>query len=227
MLMLKGLVQSLFQIAVFAAVLLVPGGTLHWPRAIQFLVAYAVLSAISIVALARWAPASLEARVERGVVKGQSTADKIAFLAIGVSNLAWFVLVAVDVNRIHLLPQPPIWISGLGAMVAFAGYILMFVVVWWNPYAAPAVGKQRERHQVVIESGPYGRIRHPMYLGDILFLTGLGLWLGSVVSVFVMPVVAVPFVARILIEEHVLQDDLPGYSDYMSEVPYRLAPRVW
>ena len=78
MLMLKGLVRSLFQTGLFAAVLLIPAGTWHWPRAIQFLVVFALLSLVSIFCLARWAPASLEARVQRGAAKDQPTADRIA-----------------------------------------------------------------------------------------------------------------------------------------------------
>jgi len=139
MLMLRGLVRSLFQIGLFAALLLIPAGTWHWPRAIQFLGVCALLSLISIFCLARWAPASLEARVQRGTAKDQPTADRIASL----------------------------------------------------------------------------------------FLAGLGLWLGSVVSVLVMPVIAAPIVARILIEEKTLRANLSGYAGYMTRVPYRLVPLAW
>src|SRR5210317_1119505 len=111
MLMLKGLVRSLFQIGLFAAVLLIPAGTWHWPRAIQFLVVFALLSSILIVSLARWAPASLEARIQRGAAKNQPAADRIASLFIVLLNLFWFVFVAIDVHRLHLLPLPPLWLS--------------------------------------------------------------------------------------------------------------------
>ncbi len=227
MLMLKGLVRSLFQIGLFAAVLLVPAGTWHWPRAIQFLVVFALLSFISIVSLARWAPASLEARVQRGAAKDQPAADRIASLFIGLLNLAWFVLIAIDVHRLQLLPFPPLGLSVVGVIVGLAGYGVMVTAVWQNPYAAPIVGDQTERDQVVIDTGLYGRIRHPLYLGYILFLTGLGLWLGSVASVLVMPVIVAPIFARILIEEENLQEKLPGYSEYMTQVPYRLLPLAW
>jgi len=227
MLMLKGLVRSLFQIGLFAAVLLIPAGTWQWPRAIQFLAVYSVLSLISIVSLARWAPASLEARVERGAAKNQPKADQIASLFLALLNLGWFVLIAVDVNRLHLLPFPSLWLSVVGAIGGLAGYGVMMGAVWQNPYAAPIVGDQSERDQVVIDLGLYGRIRHPLYFGYILFLTGLGLWLGSVVSVLVMPLVAIPIVARIVIEEKNLREHLPGYPDYMIRVPYRLVPLVW
>jgi protein-S-isoprenylcysteine O-methyltransferase Ste14 len=227
MLMLKGLIRSLFQIGLFAAVLLIPAGTWHWPRAIQFLVVFALLSLIFITSLARWAPASLEARVERGAAKDQPKADRIASFFLALLNLGWFVLIAVDVHRLHLLPFPPLWLSVVGANIGLVGYGFMVTAVWQNPYAAPIVGDQSDRNQVVIDSGLYGRIRHPLYLGYILFLTGLGLWLGSVMSALLMPVVAAPIVARILIEENDLREHLPGYGDYMSRVPYRLVPLAW
>ncbi len=227
MLMLKGLVRSLFQISLFAALLLIPAGTWGWPRAIQFLVVFALLSVISIVALARWAPASLEARVQRGAAKEQPAADKIASLLLAVLNLAWFVLIAVDVHRLHLLPFPPLWLSVVGAVLGLTGYGVMMTAVWQNSFAAPIVGDQTERDQVVIDTGLYGRIRHPLYLGYLLFLAGLALWLESVVSVIVLPVIAAPIVARILIEEKTLRQNLPGYAEYMTRVPYRLVPLAW
>jgi len=227
MLMLKGLVRSLFQTGLFAALLLIPIGTWHWPRAIQFLVVFASLSLISVFCLARWAPASLEARIQRGAAKDQPTADWIASLFLGLLNLSWFVLIATDVHRLHVLPFPPMWLSVFGAIMGLAGYGVMVATVWQNPYAAPIVGDQSERDQVVIDTGLYGRIRHPLYLGYILFLTGLGLWLGSGVSVLVMPLIMAPIVARILIEEKTLREILPGYADYMNKVPYRLVPLVW
>ena len=227
MLMLKGLARSLFQIGLFAAVLLIPAGTWHWPRAIQFLVVFALLSLILIVSLARWAPASLEARIQRGAAKNQPTADRIASLFLGLLNLFWFVFIAIDVHRLHVLPLPPLWLSAVGAVVGLTGYGVMATAVWQNPYAAPIVGDQTDRDQVVIDSGLYGRVRHPLYLGYILFLTGLGLWLGSVVSALVMPVIVALIVARILIEEKTLRENLPGYAGYTTRVPYRLVPLAW
>ena len=63
MLVAKGLVRGLFQLALFATFLLVPaafvpGGTWYWPRALVFLGVYGVILAASTVALAVMAPAS-------------------------------------------------------------------------------------------------------------------------------------------------------------------------
>ena len=227
MLMLRGFVRSLFQIGFYAAVFLIPAGTWRWPRALQFLVVFGALSLLTVAALARWAPASLEARVQRGAVKNQPASDKVASLILGVLNIAWFVFIAIDVHRLQIVPLPPMWLSIFGAVFGLSGYAVMVTAIWRNPYAAPIVGDQSERHQVVIDSGIYGRVRHPLYLGYIVFLAGLALWLGSVASVIALPLIVAPVIARILIEEENLQENLPGYSDYMSQVPYRLIPTVW
>ena len=133
-----------------------------------------------ILALARWAPLSLEARVQRGAVKNQPAADKAALAVLGILNLAWFIFIAIDVHRLQIFPMPPAWLSLLGAAVGLAGYTVMVTAIWQNPYAASIVGDQSERHQVVIDSGIYARVRHPLYLGYLAFLAGLALWLGSV-----------------------------------------------
>jgi len=52
MLMIKGLMGVTVQMALFAALLLLPAGTWQWPDAIQFLVAHGVLSFIATIVLA-------------------------------------------------------------------------------------------------------------------------------------------------------------------------------
>ena len=227
MLMIKGTVRWFFQLAFFAAVFLIPAGTLLWPRAIQFLVGFGLLSLLEIVALALWAPASLEARVEKGIVKDQPTADRVASALLGLINLVWFIFVAVDANRLHLLPKPPLWLAVLGAAVFLVGYAIMTAAVFQNAFAAPIVGDQTERNQVVVDTGWYGEVRHPLYLGYLLFLAGLALWLESTAALVVLPIAFAPLIARILIEEKTLRENLPGYAEYMDTVRFRLLPGVW
>ena len=63
MLVVRGLIGGLIQLGILGALLLVPAGTWQWPRALQFLIIYGLVNSVSIVALARMAPASLEARL--------------------------------------------------------------------------------------------------------------------------------------------------------------------
>ena len=103
----------------------------------------------------------------------------------------------------------------------------MVTALWQNAFATPIVGDQSERDQTLIDTGLYGRIRHPLYLGLLFFLAGLALWLESYASVLVLPMAFLPIIARIIVEEKTLRETLPGYPGYMSKVPYRLVPFVW
>lgn len=227
MLMIKGLVRVLAQTAVFAALLLIPAGTWHWPRAIQFLVASCLASLVSTALLARLAPASLEARVEIPAAESQPVADRVVALFLGVLLIAWFVFIPIDVFRLQLLPTPSLNVSIFGAALLVAGYGIMLTALFQNAFAAPVVTDQSERGQVLIETGLLGHIRHPMYLGALLFFIGLGLWLESYASVVVLPLAYAPLIARIFVEERTLRAELPGYDAYMERVRYRLVPFVW
>jgi protein-S-isoprenylcysteine O-methyltransferase Ste14 len=227
MLVLRGLIGGLSQIAVIAALLLIPAGTWHWPRAVQFLVIYGLVNSVSIVALARLAPASLEARLTAPSAESQPMADRVVTPLFIVSLLAWFVFIPVDVFRLWLLPPPSLEVSVFGVVVSLAGYAIIWTTLFQNAFAVPIVKDQSERGQVLIDTGLYGRIRHPFYLGFILFLMGLALWLESYASVLVLLLPCFFLVARIKVEERTLSETLLGYADYMRRVRYRLVPFVW
>jgi protein-S-isoprenylcysteine O-methyltransferase Ste14 len=227
MLVLRGLIGGLFQVALIAAMLLVPAGTWHWPRAIQFLVVYGLVNSVSIVALARLAPASLEARLMTPAAKDQPMADRLVTPFLFASLLGWFAFIPIDVFRLRLLPPPLFQVSVLGAVGLLAGYALIWTTLFQNAFAAPIVKDQSERGQVLIDTGPYGRVRHPFYLGLLLFFMGLALWLESYPSVIALLLPLVFLIARITVEERTLRETLPGYDDYRRRVRYRLVPFIW
>lgn len=227
MLILRGLIGGLFQIATIAALLLIPAGTLHWPRAIQFLVVYGLVNSISIVALARLAPASLEARLSAPSAESQPVADRVVTPFLIGSLLAWLVFIPVDVFHLQLMPTPPLEVSVLGVFASVVGYAIFWATLFQNPFAAPIVKDQSDRGQVLIDTGPYARVRHPFYAGFLLFFLGLALWLESYPGVFALLLPFACFVARIMVEEKTLQETLPGYTDYVKRVRFRIVPYVW
>ncbi len=227
MLLIRGLFGALFQIALFAALLFIPAGTWQWPRAIQFLSVYSILVLVSTVLLARIAPSSLEARLEVPFAKSQPMADRVITLFLILSILAWFVFIPIDVFQLQILPPPGLVVSAFGAILFFGGYGILTLALFQNEFAVPVVRDQSERGQVLIDTGLYGYVRHPFYLGFLLFLVGIALWLESYASVFTLTVVLGLLVARILVEEKALREMLPGYIEYMEKVRYRLVPFVW
>lgn len=227
MLVLRSLIGVVFQLALFAAGLLLPAGTWYWPRAIQFLAVYGIVISAAVLVLARIAPGGLEARLSAPIAKSQPAADRIATSLLLVAWIAWWVFIPIDVFRLRLLPPPSPLVSALGAAVSFGGLGIILTTIYQNAFVAPIVKDQSERGQVLIDTGLYGRIRHPMYLGFILFLAGLGLWLESATAALAV-LALLPFLwARIRVEERTLREMLPGYADYMDRVPYRLVPLVW
>jgi len=226
-LVLRGLIGGSFQIATIGALLLVPAGTWHWPRAILFLVVYGVANSISIVALARMAPASLEARLSAPAAESQPVADRVVTAFLIVSLLAWLIFIPVDVFHLQLMPTPPLAVSLLGVLTSVAGYAIIWTTLFQNAFAAPIVKDQSDRGQVLIDTGPYARVRHPFYAGFLLFFLGLALWLESYPGAFALLLPAACFVARILVEEKTLHDTLPGYTDYVKRVRFRIVPYLW
>jgi len=81
--------------------------------------------------------------------------------------------------------------------------------------------------QRVIQTGPYARVRHPMYSGALLMVLGTPLALGSLWGL-------VPFLAmlavitwRLLEEERLLKEKLPGYAGYIRKVRARLVQGIF
>lgn len=227
MLLIKGLLGVLFKIALFAVLLFLPAGTWNWPRAILFLMVYGLLLLVSTVVLARLAPASLEARLTAPIDKSQPMADRVVTSFLFLSLIAWFVLIPIDVFHLQLLPPPHFTVSVFGAALFLAGFGILITALFQNAFAVPIVRDQSERGQVLIDTGLYARVRHPMYFGFMLFLIGIALWLESYASLIALPFVFVFVIARIFIEEKTLQETLPGYVEYMAKVRYRLISFVW
>jgi protein-S-isoprenylcysteine O-methyltransferase Ste14 len=66
-----------------------------------------------------------------------------------------------------------------------------------------------------------------MYAAAVWLFIGVPLALGSWWSLGLIVVVMPLLVWRLLDEEKILQRDLPGYTDYMRRVRFRLLPFVW
>jgi len=119
----------------------------------------------------------------------------------------------------------PVWLQILGEVLLIAGYVMNIVVMLQNSYASRVIEIQEE--QKLIDTGMYKVVRHPMYMSMSLLYIGTPLILGSFIGL--IPGMLFPFtlVMRIMNEEKVLKEGLPGYGDYMMRVRYRLIPFIW
>ncbi len=115
---------------------------------------------------------------------------------------------------------PNIISSSLGWLLILAGVVIIIaglVSIRWKA-AAPSV------QDTVVMNGIYDHIRHPLYCGMILELTGLFLWIPTL-SVLVACVLGVMWVMiQARLEEKDLVERLPDYKDYVQRVP-RFIPK--
>jgi protein-S-isoprenylcysteine O-methyltransferase Ste14 len=54
-----------------------------------------------------------------------------------------------------------------------------------------------------------------------------GIALGSWISAFIAPIALAQLVWQTVVEDRMLQRDLPGYADYAVHVRYLLVPGIW
>ncbi|MFX1336217.1 MAG: methyltransferase family protein, partial [Promethearchaeota archaeon] len=121
--------------------------------------------------------------------------------------------------------QIPSLIKIIGFLGLVFSYILNFWVMRVNSYASK--GLVMHEDHLIITIGPYGIIRHPMYVSFVLLAFSTPIALGSLVSIFLA--IPIPFllVFRIQNEEKMLTKELISYIEYMEKVRYRLIPKIW
>src|SRR5262249_45088762 len=79
----------------------------------------------------------------------------------------------------------------------------------------------------LISTGPYAFVRHPMYVGVLIMITGIPLALDALWGLAIIAAAAPALAWRINDEERLLRKQLPGYVEYAQNVRYRLVPYLW
>jgi protein-S-isoprenylcysteine O-methyltransferase Ste14 len=154
-------------------------------------------------------------------------ADGIALHVVRVIALTHFVVGALDSGRWHLTsPVPPgLRAFALAAMALTIG--VFYRAMRENRFFSSVVRVQNERGHHVIDSGPYGIVRHPGYAGLILGMPFSGLALGSWLAAAIGLVMSGLILRRVMFEDTFLTKNLEGYAAYAQRVTRRLIPGVW
>ena len=117
------------------------------------------------------------------------------------------------------------------AVVGFFLFIASSILINWamlaNPYFEQTVRVQKDRGHRVISSGPYQIVRHPGYLGGILYALSFPLIIGSIYTFIPVGIYVLLMATRTLLEDRTLQRELNGYKEYAKKVRYRLLPWLW
>jgi protein-S-isoprenylcysteine O-methyltransferase Ste14 len=96
-----------------------------------------------------------------------------------------------------------------------------------NNYFSLVVRIQKDRGHTVVTGGPYHYVRHPGYVGGILFQLGTPLLLGSMWALIPAGLTVLLLVVRTALEDRTLLKELEGYQEYAQQTHYRLLPGLW
>ena len=165
-------------------------------------------------------PALLEKRLN---TKEEENEQKAVIALSGIMFLAAFIVAGLNF-RFGWLEMPD-WLVIAGVVLFLAAYVMYAEVLRENTYLSRTVEVQE--NQKVIDTGLYGIVRHPMYSSTLVLFLSMGLVLGSPISFAILLLYIPIIVKRILNEEKVLAEGLPGYPEYMKKVRYRLVPLIW
>ena len=113
----------------------------------------------------------------------------------------------------------------IASVMFIISYIMYAEVLRENAFLLRTI--EVKKNQVLVDTGLYGIVRHPMYAITIILFLMIPLILGSVISFIIFLIYPFIIVKRIRNEEKVLEKDLKGYKEYEKKVKYRLIPFIW
>jgi protein-S-isoprenylcysteine O-methyltransferase Ste14 len=149
--------------------------------------------------------------------------DKFAMLSIVIFGTALFIMPALDVR--YGWSTVPLFVKTIAFLAIIWGLYIIFLTLKENTYLAKIVVIQKD-HKVVT-TGPYAKVRHPMYVAAITLFIALPLALDSRCSLIVGLILACTLIVRTSLEDKMLQKELKGYKAYTKKVKYKLLPGVW
>ena len=119
------------------------------------------------------------------------------------------------------------WWWPVGLALAAAGFTLSAWAMGENPYFEGTARIQTEVGHQVFAGGPYRYVRHPGYLGLVLWALGSPFLLLSTSSFVPAVATAVWIAFRTVLEDRMLRRELPGYAEYARRTRARMIPGVW
>ena len=214
----SALAQSIVLLLPFLA-----AGTVSWLRGGCWFAFQLVGLAVGILLTSAKNPGLLKARMEHA--QPQEPFDRVFSHLYLWSSAALLTVAGLGVRWNWSQLSWRWFFVGLGLGVA--GQIPILAASTTNPYLEGFVRIQSERGHYVVTSGVYSVIRHPMYTGLMLVILSWPLLLGSAWALIPAGLAALAYPFRVLNEERVLRERLPGYKAYMERTPIRLIPGLW
>jgi len=223
----KWCVQTAGFLVVYSPIFLFASGDFRWVSGWVWMAILSVFMLMHPVLLIPINPSVLVERA-RGVHSGESqTWDVIiVFVFVGLFPYISQFIGALD-HRFSWSPLFPNTLKGIGIAAVIHGFAIFLWAMAANAFFAEGVRIQAERSHKVCDRGPYRFIRHPGYSGSIIATLFLPFLLGSIWALIPAFAAAAGNVARTILEDKFLMENLPGYPAYARAVRSRLIPYIF
>ena len=213
-------IKFLTGLVLVCLLLFLPAGTLHYPCGWLLMAVLFVPMFIAGVVMLFRSPELLRKRLD---AKEKETEQRSVVALSGIMFVAAFAVAGLNFRYGWVMM--PSWIVWSAVAVFLLSYVMYAEVLRENAYLSRTIEVQE--NQKVVDSGPYGIVRHPMYSATVFLFLSMPLVLGSLPSFVIMLVYIPLIIKRIRNEEKVLLNGLAGYDGYCKKVKYRLFPFVW
>jgi len=215
--------QTVF-VLILAAALFFSAGPAAGARDWLFLGLVALIQVITALVLIPRSPGLLIERSQLG--EGVKAWDIGLAVLMGYSTV--FLALAAGLEARWIASPAGIDPGALAALlIAILGTFLTLWAMLANPFFSGIVRIQKDRGHTVASAGPYRYVRHPGYVGMLIFTLAAPLILGSWWALGVAILTAVVTVIRTSLEDRTLQLELAGYTEYARRVRHRLLPGIW
>ncbi|MGB8648352.1 MAG: isoprenylcysteine carboxylmethyltransferase family protein [Anaerolineae bacterium] len=199
-------------------------GRLDWWPAWAALAVMAGWTMAMAVVIVRFSPNLLRERL--GPRKGAKPWDTAIMSLLGLAQLARYIVAGLD-QRYGWTGEVPLVAQIAALIIGVLGYALFVWATASNAFFSQIVRIQIERGHTVATGGPYRYVRHPAYIGAIVYELAAPVLLASGWAGIPSGLCAMPLILRTALEDRTLQAELAGYAHYARQVRYRLLPGIW
>ena len=219
-LLISALTKYLAGVLLFGALIFVPAGTLNWMNGwLMMGILFIPMLVMGIVMFCS-APELLTKRLKN---KEERTTQKGVVALSGLLFIVSFIMAGLNYRyKWHTIPSIVPYIASI---IFLIGYAIYAEVMRENAWLSRTIEVQE--NQSVVSTGLYGIVRHPMYTATILMYLAMPLVLDSLIAFAIMLLYIPIIIRRINDEEQLLNAELKGYTEYCTQVRWRLMPFIY
>lgn len=158
--------------------------------------------------------------------KSGAPRSKLDLILIQVFSLAIVILAPLSDGRSIGVLNIEDTIRYVGLLITIPGFVLMQA---GEKYLAKqfSIEVTLQKDHKLIQSGPYKVIRHPRYLGILVFFTGISLTFRSLLGIMLVIVLSAVLVWRVFAEEKMMHQEFGKEWEAYRAKTWRLIPYLF